>query len=438
MDEEKLLSKKEMEFIIGEDGFKRYYEKIIKILKEYMDIEEQYYSVISIWIIGTYIHKQFPAYPYLFFNAMRGSGKTRMLKIIASLSKNGKVAGCMTEAVLFRTAKNRTLCIDEFESLNAKGNENLKLLLNSAYKKGTTIERLTKRKTKEGEQQIVEEFEVYCPVAMANIWGMENVLSDRCIGIILEKSSKIKITKLIENFENNSRFQEVRGGLKRLTDNIREDSDIFGDVFNKWNFYQKNVVNEVNNVSNVNEVNNVSNFDDIYDIDDLYNIFQKINNTNLSGRDLELFFPVFIIADIIREDVLNSCLETAKRIVQEKRQSDREENKDVKMIEFIAQSNLEGYQDVSKIVKDFQEFLGEEEKWINSRGISRGLKRLGLILDRKNTGKLRQVKLNILKAQEKLLMFKNPDEIKKLNFSDEEIKQAGYEPEEIRKLQEEK
>jgi len=187
---EKVNLKKVMENIVSENGLSRYYKKIKKILKEYMDMDESSYSLVSLWILGSYLHKQFPAYPYLFFNAMKGSGKTRMLKIISNLAYNGKVAGSMTEAVLFRTAKERTLCIDEFEQMNARGNENLKLLLNSAYKKGTTIERMSKKKIEGSEQQVVEEFEVYCPIAMANILGMENVLGDRCISIILEKSDR--------------------------------------------------------------------------------------------------------------------------------------------------------------------------------------------------------------------------------------------------------
>ena len=146
METKKEFTKEDMEILIGEDGLKRYYHKIKKILKEYMDLDEEYYSLISIWIIGTYLHKHFPSYPYLYFNATKSSGKTRMLKIISNLAKNGKVAGSMTESVLFRTAKNRTICIDEFEKMDAKGNENLKLLLNSAYKRGIQVERMKKDK----------------------------------------------------------------------------------------------------------------------------------------------------------------------------------------------------------------------------------------------------------------------------------------------------
>src|SRR3990167_7012320 len=151
------------------DELPRYFENLKSILRKYMDIPEEEITIVSLWIIGTYMHYQFSSYPYLFFNATRGSGKTGMLNLIANLSKNGGLVGSMTEAVLFRTASNRTMCIDEAENLNAKGNENLKLLLNSAYKRGMKVQRMAKKKSFDGEEQVVEEFEVYCPITLANI-----------------------------------------------------------------------------------------------------------------------------------------------------------------------------------------------------------------------------------------------------------------------------
>ena len=43
---------------------------------------------------------------------------------------------------------------------------------------------MKKKKTIEGEQQVVEEFEPYRPIIMANIWGMDEVLGERCIQLI--------------------------------------------------------------------------------------------------------------------------------------------------------------------------------------------------------------------------------------------------------------
>jgi len=67
------------------------YESIIDTMKEYCDLKEEYYSLASLWIIGTYLHNKFNTYPYLFINAMRGSGKTRMLKLISSMASNGEI-----------------------------------------------------------------------------------------------------------------------------------------------------------------------------------------------------------------------------------------------------------------------------------------------------------------------------------------------------------
>ena len=387
-------TKEEQEALLGEFGLPRLFKKINNILREYMDMKEEYYSLISLWIIGTYLHKQFSSYPYLFFNAMKGSGKTRMLKIIANLSKNGSLVGSMTEAVLFRTAYNRTLCIDEFENVNSKGQENLGLLLNSAYKKGCDVERMAKKRTFEGEKQEVERYKVYCPLALANIKGMENVLADRCISVILEKSSNPKITKLIENFENDKEFQEIRGGLLRLTEKFSDDLNYFGDIFNKWNSFQKQEILDKDN-----------NFSEL---------FSKIDKTNIQGRDLELFFPLFIIADMCGKDILDNTLEISQKIVEEKRQQDREENMDIKIYEFVAQYKIESYVAVSTLVEDFKDYTELKDEWINARYFGKGLRRLNLVLHEKRTSAKRQVKLNIEKAKEKSKMFGNKDH----DFSD--------------------
>jgi hypothetical protein len=91
-------------------------------------LRDDYYNIVALWIIGTYVHDNFSSYPYLFFNVMRGSGKSRLMGLVASLSKNGSVLISMSESVLFRTAKGRTLCIDEFEGINKKENQALREL----------------------------------------------------------------------------------------------------------------------------------------------------------------------------------------------------------------------------------------------------------------------------------------------------------------------
>ena len=392
---EKSPTVEEQEFMLGENGFLRYFNKINVVLKKYMDMREEYYQLVSLWIMGSYLHKQFSAYPYLFFNAMRGSGKTRVLKIIANLSKNGSVAGSMTEAVLFRTAYQRTLCIDEIEGINAKGNENLRLILNSAYKKGAIIERMDlQKKIKEGEERKPDVFKVYCPIALANITGMGNVLSDRCISIILEKSSRKEITRLIEDFENEIEFQAIKGGLIGITEKIGDELNYFGDVTTKWNEYVQRDVN--------------------YIIDSRYeNLFQSINETNIEGRDLELFFPLFIVADMCGESILKGIIGLSKIMVEERHQQDREENIDIQIYEFIANRPNNEFVAVADLVKSFREGKEIEENqdnWLNSRFFGRALRRLNLVIAQRNTNK-RQVRLDIKKAKEKTKLFIKPEVI---------------------------
>ncbi len=98
------------------------YDKIIEFYKRYTDLKEEYYHIIAIWLIGTYVHKQFNTYPFLFFNAMRGSGKTRTIKITSYIQKggDGTVLNNPSESVIFRTAEKQGLVFDEFEHIGSK------------------------------------------------------------------------------------------------------------------------------------------------------------------------------------------------------------------------------------------------------------------------------------------------------------------------------
>ena len=229
------------------------YRNIIHILKEYCDVKEEYYNIIALWTIGTYFHKQFPSYPFLFFNAMKGSGKSRILNLITCLAKDGELLNALTEAVLFRTSG--VLAIDEFEGVSRKGGENLRELLNSAYKRGAKVKRMKQQKTEKGMEMIVEEFEVYRPILLANIWGMENVLGDRCIALILERSSKQNITNLVEIFKEEKIVQDTVEILNQCS----LCSFMFRvKTYRDWNNYVKsNYTNYIYNTNNTNNTNNI-------------------------------------------------------------------------------------------------------------------------------------------------------------------------------------
>ena len=361
------------------------YRTIIDILKYYVDMEEKYYSLISIWIIGTYFHNQFPTYPYLFFNAMKGSGKSRLLRLITYLSHEGCMLNSLTEAVLFRTTG--TLGIDEFEGLNRKGKENLTELLNSAYKKGIKVKRMRKAKTIAGEEQVVEEFDVYRPIALANISGMDSVLNDRCITIILNKSNNPAVTKKIEMFEADDNIHKVK--------NFPFEECSMCSVYTVFKVYNTYINNIYTTTYNTYNYTNYTPF------------FNKIMESNIDGRNLEITLSLLILASFIGDEVFDELMETLKEIVEERKKDDVVENLDISLLNFLSEEiETTNFVSIKEVFNKFKTSIQIEDIWFNERWLGRALKRLGLVIEKKRLNFGMVVKLDYKKAQDKIIMFK--------------------------------
>ncbi len=373
------------------------YGMIKEVIKEYSDLDEKYLPILASWIIGTYIHDSFESYPYLFINAMKGSGKTRLLKLVAKLSKKGEVTNNLSEAVLFRNTKGSTLCIDEFEGVGKKEASTLREILNSSYKKGAKIKRMKKKKTPEGEDYVVEEFDIYFPIAMANIWGMEEVLGDRCISIILEKSHRPEIVKLVENYDDHEKITTLKSAFLRLECSLcsvvsKKNINIL------WNNYiQEKYKTTLTTPTSFNTY-----------IDNNYikyiHFFNKIDESNISGRNLELSFPLFIINQFLGEEYVDEIIKVLKYIVQEREDEERVEGRDVTFLRFLSGLTFKEYVSIKKITGLFKLFVGEEdlvEKWVSSKWIGRALRRLNLVEDKRRTSLGIEVLINFNKAKEK-------------------------------------
>jgi hypothetical protein len=376
------------------------YELAKEIINFYIDLPDEQVEITALWIIGTYFYNKFEAYPYLFFNAMRGSGKTRMLKIITSMADEGKLVASLTESVMFRSKG--TLGIDEFESLASKDKQALRELLNASYKKGIKIQRMRKKKTFAGEEQVIEEFEPYKPIVMANIWGIEEVLSDRCITLVLEKSNQSEQTKLIEDFSNNLLIQAFKANLKLVKCRMC-DVGMSGGLYRRWNLWVKHKYATHTYIDTLPTLNTQTPSD--LEEDEL---FLKIDSTNLNGRHLELFFPLFLLAKEIGSPTLNKVLEIATKLVKDKRIDELVESKDITLIEFISKQDKD-WVVIKQLTTMFRNYTHDEEgenAWINPTWVGRALKRLNLILEKRRLSDGVQVILNIDKAKTKMEMFK--------------------------------
>lgn len=395
-------NEKEEELKIQED-LRYCYFAIEDQLRKYLVMSEENYKIISLWIIGTWLHDRFPSFPYLYINAMRGSGKTRLLKIISSLSKQGNLLNSLTEATLFRTEG--TLCIDEFEGIGRKGSENLRELLNSAYKKGTKVRRMKKSFENKEERQIVEEFNVYRPIAIANIWGIDDVLGDRCIKINLEKSTDQTRTMLIEDFDENPYFLDIKKKLHSISTSRCSLCGVvlMNKVLLGWN---EHVLQQDTTLYYTTTLHTFPT------LTTLLHKFELIKNSKINGRDLEISFPILLLSILMSDPNLNfnifeEILQILTEISNNKKQEEVIENYDISLFDFVSQEpEEENFIQVKKITEKFKEFLQVNEEWLNNRWMGRALKRLNLIKEKRRVGRGVEVILNYKKAQEKMLMFK--------------------------------
>jgi len=377
--------------------FQMTHEYLIECIKKYSDIDERYYSLIAIWIMGTYFHNNFPTYPFLFLNAMKGSGKSRLLKLITHLSKEGQMLTSVSEAVLFRTTG--TLGIDEFENATNKNSDNLRELLNACYKKGNSVKRMAKTKKDGNEDYEVKEFDVYRPICMANINGMESVTGDRCIQIVLERSNCKFITRRMEMFDLDPMIQNVKKMLIRCSLCIVYT---FQKTYLKWDDYiTHNYTNYTNNTNNTNYTNYTNPFEKL--------LIESLDASKLNGRELEISFPLVLLSGFLGETTLKSTITTLTNIMQERREDDATENHDISLIDYISQE-LENcnFIPVKDLTYKFQQFIGvrENDDVINVKWMGRALKRLNLVIEKRRLSRGVEVILDYNKAQKKIKELK--------------------------------
>lgn len=405
------------------------YYRLIEALKDYISTTEENYKVIALWIIGTYYHEQFNSYPYLFFNAMRGSGKTRTLRLISALARggDGSVQNNLTEAVLFRIPRNTTTCIDEIEQIGSKEKQTLRELLNSAYKKGMKVKRMRKSHDREGEKQVVEVFQPYFPICMANIWGMDEVLGDRSITLVLEKSDDPRVIFKVEDFENNYTILD----LKRTFEAFSVVSVMYlleKNYIRNWNSYinsrhpcTNNYINTLYTQTTLTTQNtSIMTMSDYgipeYKKMEIDEFFNKIYDLKITGRNFELAFPLILTAQLLGDEVLKDFLTIVSQIFANKSDEEYLNSKDIAVYDFVS-SRTESNQflSVKELVSEFRLFIGEsddDDRWLNDKWFGRALKRLNLVLEKKRWSSGQFVILNHNKAKDKMKIFKSPEDKK--------------------------
>ena len=161
---------------------------IITYLDNYIIFKESWQPIlIAVWIVGTYLHRMFTIFPYIWLHSpAKRCSKTRVLELIYIFSFNPTLTGSPTEATLFREAAitGGTLCLDENENIGNKEKSNLLSILNVAYRKHTKVPRC------EGEDFRVVNYEPFRPIAHASISAPPDTIKDRSLKIEMERKRR--------------------------------------------------------------------------------------------------------------------------------------------------------------------------------------------------------------------------------------------------------
>jgi hypothetical protein len=177
--------------------------------------------------------------PYLYINGQKGSGKSVIGSGLHLLCFNAKMATNISDASLFRmtSLEGGTLILDEMEELTSrkKGSEStMGVVLKGGYKRASNIYRAdvdTSLKT--------NKYDSYGPKVIINIFGLDDVIKDRCIQINTFRYKLTKETKREDPKSYLSRLGDIRDLTSRLClsalENFQEVYKIKGDCFFETN-----------------------------------------------------------------------------------------------------------------------------------------------------------------------------------------------------------
>jgi hypothetical protein len=186
----------------------------LRLFRDYIELEtDPPYAVLALWTLGTYGFPVLPSFSRLNLHAEKGSGKSKVLKLIAALAHNGLWRTAPTPATLFRLIETLrpTLCLDELEHMDRDDRGDIQAILNAGYQAGGAVDRC------DPVTFNVRPFSVYAPIALAGIKGLNAVLADRAITIIMQPGrDPARVNRAVDLTAPDPRFATFRDLAYRL------------------------------------------------------------------------------------------------------------------------------------------------------------------------------------------------------------------------------
>jgi hypothetical protein len=182
----------------------------------------------TLWIVHAHLVDSFENSPRLaFLSPEPGSGKSRCMELTEVLVPRPVLSVNSTVAYVFRKISDPaglpTLLMDEIDAIftNGKGdgNEDLRGLLNSGYRKGATAGRAAIR----GKEIITEEWPSFCAVALAGLNQLPDTLMTRSIVIAMKRRRHDQAIQPYRRRVNHSEAVELYQRIAAFSESVRQD-----------------------------------------------------------------------------------------------------------------------------------------------------------------------------------------------------------------------
>ncbi len=181
---------------------------VVGFLRRFVSLTEAQVVAVALWVVLTYSTEAFEVVPYLnIHSALKRSGKTLLLEILAVLVRRPMLVADMSAAVLFRAIDERrpALLFDEVDVIfggKSERADELRGLLNAGYKSGGIAMRVEMR----GKEGVLRDFDVFGPKALAGIGDLPDTISDRAIPV--EMMRQVRSAR-VERFRTRGKLEET-------------------------------------------------------------------------------------------------------------------------------------------------------------------------------------------------------------------------------------
>lgn len=264
-------------------GFKEVFDLMCYEYDKYISVQNKIWHKINVlWDMGTYFFFLFDYFPISEKRGIKGSGKTKRMKISRLFTWNATPIWVNPSAsTLFRETDEirPTKYIDEAEKIWRYDFKNKDVvsddraeLLNASFQKGSTVPR--QEPVGRNKWKTVH-FNAYSPAMIGSIYGLRGATEDRAIIEICVKNSVKDERGELEPNESDYFYQEIRDSLYLL-------------LLNNWKKVEKE-----------------------------YNSFK--NETKLKSRDYNIWKPLLVIAKFISKELYEEIKDYAEKSTEIKK-----------------------------------------------------------------------------------------------------------------------